>query len=353
MKAITDLSHQEKYVRSHLRHQRMIRMARFLILITFLALWETSTRMGYVDSFFFSSPSQVALCFIGMVKDLSFFTHTGITLLELNTEHVPAEPQAARTGTVISLEKYRKENHVPETPAENLYARPVYTDTQLQEIQDKCDLSFVLNAVEVYLERLLERADIDFIAWLSDKLSFSSDLILHLYEYCIGKNKKKREYIEKVAISWHQEGIDSVAKAREYSLLFDTCFNAVNKVFSLSRMPIGPERDFIRKWSSWKLPTELIEEACNRTILNICKPDFKYTDRILESWHKAGVSSLAEVKALDATHALMNPKGSADSGNTRPAAPMTKSAGSYNSYPQRQYSSEELSDLESKLLKQM
>ena len=89
-------------------------------------------------------------------------------------------------------------------------------------------------------------------------------------------------------------------------------------------MPIGPERDFIRKWSSWKLPTELIEEACNRTILNICKPD-----------------------------ALMNPKGSADSGNTRPAAPMTKSAGSYNSYPQRQYSSEELSDLESKLLKQM
>ena len=278
---------------------------------------------------------------------------TGITLLELYTEHVPAEPQAARTGTVISLEKYRKENHVPETPAENLYARPVYTDTQLQEIQDKCDLSFVLNAVEVYLERLLERADIDFIAWLSDKLSFSSDLILHLYEYCIGKNKKKREYIEKVAISWHQEGIDSVAKAREYSLLFDTCFNTVNKVFSLSRMPIGPERDFIRKWSSWKLPTELIEEACNRTILNICKPDFKYTDRILESWHKAGVSSLTEVKALDATHALMNPKGSADSGNTRPAAPMTKSAGSYNSYPQRQYSSEELSDLESKLLKQM
>ena len=38
--------------------------------------------MGYVDSFFFSSPSQVMLCFIGMIKDFSFFTNTGITLLE-------------------------------------------------------------------------------------------------------------------------------------------------------------------------------------------------------------------------------------------------------------------------------
>ena len=96
---------------------------------------------------------------------------------------------------------------------------------------------------------------------------------------------------------------------------------------------------------------ELIEEACNRTIMNISKPDFKYADRILESWHTAGASTLAEVKAIDATHALMNPR-PAGEGN-RPAAPMTKSAVSYNSYPQRQYSSQELSNLEEKLLKQM
>ena len=59
---------------------------------------------------------------------------------------------------------------------------------------------------------------------------------------------------------------------------------------------------------------------------------------------------MAEVKAIDATHALMNPR---PSEGTRPAAPMTKSAVSYNSYPQRQYSSQDLSNLEEKLLKQM
>ena len=276
---------------------------------------------------------------------------TGITLLDLTVD--PIHPKAAepQTGTVISIEKYRKESRSEASYAEDLYKRPFYTEEQLEEIRKSNDVSMVFNVIEVYLERLLTPQDINLVAYLYDKLHFSSDLILHLYEYCVGKNKRKCEYIEKVAISWHQEGIDTVAKAQEYSILYDTCFNAVNKVFSLGRMPIGPERDFIRKWSSWKLSSELIEEACNRTILNINKPDFKYADRILESWHKAGATTLAEVKALDTTHALMNPR--SGESPVRSVAPMTKSAGSYNSYPQRQYSSQELSSLEEKLLQQM
>ena len=273
---------------------------------------------------------------------------TGITLLDLNVDPVTPQNTEVSAGTVISIEKYRQNR--PETVAEDPYKRPVYTETQLEELRCTGDMSMILDAIEVYLGRLLTPQDLSLVAFLSDKLQFSGDLILHLYEYCVGKNKKKWEYIEKVAISWHQEGIDTVEKAREYSILYDTCFNAVNKVFSLGRMPIGPERDFIRKWSSWKISPELIEEACNRTIMNISKPDFKYADRILESWHNAGASTMAEVKAIDATHALMNPR---PSEGTRPAAPMTKSAVSYNSYPQRQYSSQELSNLEEKLLKQM
>jgi len=244
---------------------------------------------------------------------------TGITLLDLNVD--PILPQNENfSGTVISIEKYRRENR-PEV-TEDPYKRPLYTEDQLEEIRRSNDVSMVLNVIEVYLERLLTPQDINLVAYLFDKLRFSADLILHLYEYCIGKNKKKWEYIEKVAISWHQEGIDTVEKAREYSILYDTCFNAVNKVFSLGRMPIGPERDFIRKWSSWKISPELIEEACNRTIMNISKPDFKYADRILESWHNAGASTMAEVKALDTTHALMNPR-PANEGSRTPA-PMTK-----------------------------
>lgn len=287
---------------------------------------------------------------ISLIKEQDSLT--GITLLDLNVEPILPQQNAPLAGTVISIEKYRRDNHT-ETGSEDIYHRPVYTELQLEALRQGSDMSMILDAIEVYLGRLLTPQDLSLVAFLSDKLGFSGDLILHLYEYCIGKNKKKWEYIEKVAISWHQEGIDTVEKAQEYSLLYDSCFNVVNKVFSLGRMPIGPERDFIRKWSSWKLGTDLLEEACNRTIMNISKPDFKYTDRILESWHKAGVRTLAEVKALDTTHALMNPRPTQNEPSVRAVTPMTKSAASYNSYPQRKYSSEELSEIEEKLLKQM
>ncbi len=262
---------------------------------------------------------------------------TGITLLELKEE----KEQSPQTIITIS-------SALTSEP-DDIYKTPAYTEEQMTELLDSKDIALTLNVVEVYLERLLTPQDINLVVYLYDKLHFSSDLILHLYEYCIGKNKKKCEYIEKVAISWHKEGIDTIEKAQEYNFLFDSCFNAVNKVFSLGRMPLGPERDFIRKWSSFHLPLELITEACNRTILNIGKADFKYTHRILENWYNAGISSLAEAQALDTSHSLMNARPSSESG-VRQVTAMTKSAINYNSYSQRQYSQEELDDLETKLL---
>ncbi len=273
---------------------------------------------------------------------------SGITLLDLNhdTEDSVPAAQPKPAGTLISLEQHRKEMTEPK-PAEAV-TPPSYTEEELRKLREQSDLTFILNAVEVYLERLLTPQDINLVAYLHEGLSFSTDLILHLYEYCVGKNKKKWEYIEKVALSWHKEGIDTVEKAQEYSLMYDSCFNAVNKVFALGRLPIGPERDFIHRWSSFGFTPALIEEACNRTVLNTGKPDFKYADRILDNWHTAKVTSLADVRLLDADRSKQAKQDSA-----RPAAPVTKSAANYNSYTQRPYSSEDFSALEDKLLKQM
>jgi len=275
-------------------------------------------------------------------------TISGITLLDLNhdTEALPELPQ--QSGMLISLEQHRKDMlaQAEKEQEQTRYARPVYTEEELDKMRLQNDLAFVLNAVELYLERLLTPQDINLVAYLKEGLGFSTDLILHLYEYCISRNKKKCEYIEKVAISWHQNGIDTIEKAQEYTLQYDACFNAVNKGFSLGRTPIGPERDYIKKWCSYHFAPAIIEEACNRTILNIGKPDFKYADRILESWHSAGVSKIDDIKALDESHE----RKSKTTGTTANVTPMTKSAGSYNSYTQRQYSKEEMTELEKRLL---
>lgn len=73
---------QQLYIKKHKYHHHFVTAMRVLVLLLFLFLWETAARLSLIDSFFFSSPSLVAAYFIQMLKDGSFFSNTGITLLE-------------------------------------------------------------------------------------------------------------------------------------------------------------------------------------------------------------------------------------------------------------------------------
>ena len=70
------------YLNMHRRHKRIIAVSRVSILLTFLFLWEFSANTGLIDSFIFSSPSRIALCFLEMTGDGSIFRHIGVTLYE-------------------------------------------------------------------------------------------------------------------------------------------------------------------------------------------------------------------------------------------------------------------------------
>lgn len=73
---------QLRYLSRHRRHRRIVRVSRIAILLSFLFLWEFAANVGLIDSFIFSSPSRIALCFIEMTADGSIFRHIGITLYE-------------------------------------------------------------------------------------------------------------------------------------------------------------------------------------------------------------------------------------------------------------------------------
>lgn len=82
---LTDSSkpdNQEIYIKEHKKRHHFITTWRFMIFIGFLIMWETSSLCGWIDSFFFSSPSMVISCFISMLLDGTLFIHSGITLLE-------------------------------------------------------------------------------------------------------------------------------------------------------------------------------------------------------------------------------------------------------------------------------
>ncbi len=73
---------QDLFLRSLKRRHLTVRIARIMILVCFLCLWELCADTGIIDSFIFSSPSRIVLCFWEMVLDRSIFLHIWITLYE-------------------------------------------------------------------------------------------------------------------------------------------------------------------------------------------------------------------------------------------------------------------------------
>lgn len=77
-----EMTRQEEFMRQHRLHHHMVTFWRTLVIVLFLALWELSADRGWIDSFFFSSPSRVILCFVKQIQTNSMLSHIGVTLFE-------------------------------------------------------------------------------------------------------------------------------------------------------------------------------------------------------------------------------------------------------------------------------
>lgn len=226
--------------------------------------------------------------------------------------------------------------------------RQSYSAEKIAQLTNNDEIKWAMHIVEIYLDRPLKPMDLQLILYLYEELHFSAELIMYLYEYCVSKGKKSTSYIEAVALTWAEEGIDTEAKAKEAATSYNDHYNTVNKAFGLNRAPGQIERQYITKWVEvFGFSDEIITEACNRTILRTQKPDFKYTDKILETWFKKDVKSQSDITRLDDEFNKASKIHDTSKVTTmvKPTAP-----NKFNQFPQRTYSAQDYADLERKLL---
>ncbi|MDF2586620.1 MAG: hypothetical protein K0S41_461 [Anaerocolumna sp.] len=230
-----------------------------------------------------------------------------------------------------------------------IFDKPTYSEAQIKQLTNTDEVKWLLNIIEIYLDRLIKPMDLQLILYLYESLGFSAELIMYLYEYCVSKNKKNPSYIEAVALSWAEEGIDTVEKAEAATALYNTNYNAVNKAFGLNRAPGQVEKQYINKWlNKFNFTIEIIVEACNRTILQTQKPDFKYADKILENWNKKGVKEFSQIALLDEEHMKVAAAKTNQTKVTQAVKPQNNNR--FNAFPQRTYTDEDYSSMEQRLL---
>lgn len=175
---------------------------------------------------------------------------------------------------------------------------------QYRSRKERSEFKELLFVAEQYLGKTLSATDIDQITYFYDTLNMSAELIEYLIEYCVENGHKSMHYINKVALSWHEENITTVNLAKTSSFLYNkNCYCVLNAYGIKGRGPAASEIAYIRKWSEeYGFALEVILEACDRTMNSIHQPSFDYTDSILKRWKDKNVRQLKDIDAVDADY---------------------------------------------------
>lgn len=278
----------------------------------------------------------------------------GIHLRDFNTPSpaasVPIAAQPAALASVVSIAS--KFNSVesgkqaaaelpqqfltdsPEQAAEasidNIYVKPNYTLDELKAFKSDESTARLLFVAEQYLKKTLSATEVKTILFISDRLAFSEDLIDYLIQYCVDRGKKELRYIEKVAVSWAQQGVTTPGQAAKLAGRYDKSVYEIMKALGKNGTPTKTEVAYITRWTKeYGFDTDIIFTACERTVLATDKHRFEYADRILASWQKSGVHSVNDIQSLDEHYHRTKP--------SRPA-----SGNKFNQFTQNSYDFEAL-----------
>ena len=171
-------------------------------------------------------------------------------------------------------------------------------------IEQDQELPMICFAAEKYFKKTLSPNETSAILYVRQQLGFSTDLIDYLLQYTAENAKGSwSAYFQKTAVSWHEEGICTLAAAKSRAGRYDNTVYTIMKLLGLSNAPTVFEADYFNKWiKEYGFSMELIKEACRRTVSNTQTKRVEYTDGILANWKKNGVTNQADIAQLDAAH---------------------------------------------------
>ena len=135
--------------------------------------------------------------------------------------------------------------------------------------------------------------------WI-EVLNLPMEVVLMMVQFYISRMGKKVRinYLDKVAVGWAKDGINTLQKAEEYIRSNDACFKdtvAVLKYLGIHRSPSKAELDLYKKWCNWGFSLSSILLACKETT-KVQSPTFAYLDKILENMHGKDITTPQEVK---------------------------------------------------------
>ena len=181
-------------------------------------------------------------------------------------------------------------------------SKPEYSLDELKQFKNNEDTEQLIMVAEQYISRPLTKSEMETVLFFYDRLGFSADLIDYLIQHCVERGKKDFRYIEKVALAWHEQGIKSPKDAQNSCRKYDSVVYTIMKSLGKNSAPAPKELEYINKWTKeYGFLLDVIQEACDKTVLTTDNHRFAYADGILSKWYKAGVHHKSDIPLADAS----------------------------------------------------
>ena len=174
----------------------------------------------------------------------------------------------------------------------------------LARAKESPEFQYLLQKSQEIFGRTISKAERSMLLTLTDYYGLPPEVILMLIKYAVLSGRTGTRYIQTVGESWAEEGITTLESA-EAKIKQLNKNNRLWRSFSEQagipyKNPTKKQEALFVKWTKeWKTPVELLACAYEKMLDSIDKVNYNYLDKIVTSWHEAGIRTMEQVEAFE------------------------------------------------------
>ena len=249
------------------------------------------------NSSFAHIAKELSLLESDVVKAFAYWEQQGIVSISEEDGEQVLEFKDLTTLPINTDEK-RQEQPSEKKPA----GPPIYHPKEIALYAQKDDkVKQLFSFAEQTLNKPLTPNEMGILYSFYDFYQLPFEVVFMLLEYCVSIHKKSVQYMEKVAQTWAQEGVNTLAAAENYiakreqnsarTAKYKKSFGIFDRALSKS------EENYLKSWTDeLNMSDELIREAYDITVLKTGKLSFPYMNTILKSWHEKGFKTVEQIR---------------------------------------------------------
>lgn len=182
--------------------------------------------------------------------------------------------------------------------------KPDYVHTAQQLASDE-ELAFLVNEVQAIFGKTLSNSDASTLLMLKSTCGLPLDVILMLVGYCVSIDKGNMRTLEKIGVSWADDGIYTVEAAEnkiKQVRQSNQNYSIVHSAFGIKNTgsPTKKQLEYSDKWvGEWKFSVQMLREAYERCVDTKGQMNFRYIDGILKRWNAEGIKNLNDLQTFE------------------------------------------------------